>query len=147
MAYRPAYERPGPLGTLFLLVGQLEKMTGRDGGMPSVLALAQDGRTAPLRTLLFVDAPKDTIYCTVLYSPHGAISVFGLVNIGLFLPWYFILLVFTRTEISPGGKRHRRSLISSGWRMLLQKRSIYFLGGVVFWQLSFQKELVKESYI
>ena len=35
----------------FLLVGQLEKTTGRDDKLPSVLVLAQDGRTAPLRTL------------------------------------------------------------------------------------------------
>jgi len=36
----------------FLLVGQLQKMTRRDDKLPSVLVLAQDGRTAPLRTLL-----------------------------------------------------------------------------------------------
>jgi len=40
--------RPGPW---LLLVGQVQKMTGRDDTMPSVLVLAQDGRTAPLRTL------------------------------------------------------------------------------------------------
>jgi len=38
-------------GPWLLPVGQVQKMTGRDDTMPSVLALAQDGRTAPLRTL------------------------------------------------------------------------------------------------
>lgn len=38
--------------TSFLLVGHVDKMTGRDDKTSSVLVLAQDGRTAPLRTLL-----------------------------------------------------------------------------------------------
>ena len=38
-------------GLLFLPVGQFWKMTGRDDKISSVLVLAQDGRTAPLRTL------------------------------------------------------------------------------------------------
>jgi len=41
--------RPGPG---LLLVGQVQKMTGRDDTMSSVLVLPQDGRTAPLRTLV-----------------------------------------------------------------------------------------------
>ena len=40
--------RPGPW---LLLVGQVQEKTGRDDEMSSVLVLAQDGRTAPLRTL------------------------------------------------------------------------------------------------
>ena len=35
-------------------------MTGRDDKLPSVLVLAQDGRTAPLRTLLGVKLPTLT---------------------------------------------------------------------------------------
>jgi len=31
-------------------------MTGRDDKLPSVLVLAQDGRTAPLRTLTVISA-------------------------------------------------------------------------------------------
>jgi len=34
-----------------VLVGQVQEKTGRDDEMSSVLVLAQDGRTAPLRTL------------------------------------------------------------------------------------------------
>ena len=41
--------RPGPW---LLLVGQVQEKTGRDDEMSSVLVLAQDGRTAPLRTLV-----------------------------------------------------------------------------------------------
>jgi len=40
--------RPSPW---LLLVGQVQEKTGRDDEMSSVLVLAQDGRTAPLRTL------------------------------------------------------------------------------------------------
>ena len=40
--------RPGPW---LLLVGQVQEKTGRDDEISSVLVLAQDGRTAPLRTL------------------------------------------------------------------------------------------------
>ena len=42
--------RPGPW---LLLVGQVQEKTGRDDEMSSVLVLAQDGRTAPLRTLCY----------------------------------------------------------------------------------------------
>ena len=41
--------RPGPW---LLLVGQVQEKTGRDDEMSSVLVLAQEGRTAPLRTLV-----------------------------------------------------------------------------------------------
>jgi len=39
------------LGPWLLLVGQVQEKTGQDDEMSSVLVLAQDGRTAPLRTL------------------------------------------------------------------------------------------------
>jgi len=41
--------RPGPT---LLLVGQVQKKTGRDDTMSSVLVLVQDGRTTPLRIVL-----------------------------------------------------------------------------------------------
>jgi len=54
--------RPGPG---LLLVGQVQKMTGRDDTMSSVFVLPQDGRTAPLRTLAVREPrilqPKSTI--------------------------------------------------------------------------------------
>ena len=48
----------------FLLAGQLEKMTGRDDKLPSVLVLAQDGRTAPLRTLLLSGEVMLVMFCS-----------------------------------------------------------------------------------
>ena len=46
-------------------------MTGRDDKLPSVLVLAQDGRTAPLRTLVSIpDGWSLTLLLFVLVFPE-----------------------------------------------------------------------------
>jgi len=64
--------RPGPW---LLLVGQVQEKTGRDDEMSSVLVLAQDGRTAPLRTLFSGDIEMESMRSNTV--SHSLESAYG----------------------------------------------------------------------